>query len=321
MAEVKRVAKKKPQIEKVYCRKCMKMQAVSNYFEATNPFIDSNGWLSVCKECCGKIYNHYFAIYGNMKDAIDYTCRDLDIRFSEPALQQTQTQVENAANRGKKTKAVFGIYKSKLSSTGKRNEGYDQLRYKDSDRILHSVDKDTDTLEMKDDYVITNETIKYWGKGKTAWEYGFLDEEMTKIQTSFECPDYGMEMLMRDICFINLDIEKIRQGTESGDVNKLIESRSKLMNDANMKPVQSTGADANDQVTFGTLIKKWENEEPIPVTLDDEMKEYIDTYMVGHLAKMEGLRGDVVDKYEEAIKEYIVDISENSADGDYNGGL
>jgi len=81
------------------------------------------------------------------------------------------------------------------------------------------------------------------------------------------------------------------------------------MTDANMKPVQATGAEANDQITFGTLIKKWENEKPIPSHLDDEMKKYIDTYMVGHLAKMEGFNNDLVNKYNESLKEYTIDLN------------
>ena len=90
-------------------------------------------------------------------------------------------------------------------------------------------------------FEITNDIVKYWGKGKDSWEYEFLDREMTKITTSFECPDYSMEMLMRDICFVNLSIERIRQDLEKGDIAKLIKTRSELMNDANMKPVQATG--------------------------------------------------------------------------------
>ena len=42
--------------------------------------------------------------------------------------------------------------------------------------------------------------------------------------------------------------------------------------------------------------------------MDDEMKKYIDTYLIGHLAKMEGLNNDLVKQYEEAIREYTLDM-------------
>ncbi|NLY47342.1 MAG: hypothetical protein GX053_15380 [Tissierella sp.] len=145
-----------------------------------------------------------------------------------------------------------------------------------------------------------------------------------KLMSSFECPDYGMEMIMRDICFINLDIDRLRRekkGNANSEITKLINTRSNLMNDAKMKPIQATGAEANDQITLGTLIKKWENEEPIPPTLDDEMKRYIDTFMIGHLAKMEGLNNELVKKYEEAISEYTIDMKEVYQDNDIEDDL
>ena len=109
---------------------------------------------------------------------------------------------------------------------------------------------------------------------------------------------------------------KIRQGLEKGDITKLIESRSKLMNDGNLKPVQSTGADKNEKLSLGVFIKKWENEKPIRQEIDDEMKRYIDTYMVGHLAKMEGLNNETVKKYDEAIKDYTINFSDIHSEED-----
>lgn len=287
-----------------YCRKCTKIKSLNDFYEATNPFLDTNGYMSICKECCNDLYNHYFSIYNNLEKALYLTCQDLDVRFNDEALKQTQSHVDSILSKGKKIDKVFGIYKSKLSSTGKNNAGIDCFRFKDSDYI-----ENTNIINSnKEDDIYYKTLEKYWGKNRTLWEYEFLEEEMVKIKASFECPDYSMEMLMRDICFINLEIEKVRQ-TGKGDVTKLIETRSKLMTDANMKPVQATGAEANDQITFGTLIKKWENEKPIPSHLDDEMKKYIDTYMVGHLAKMEGLNNDLVNKYNESLKEYTIDLN------------
>jgi hypothetical protein len=137
--------------------------------------------------------------------------------------------------------------------------------------------------------------------------------------SSFECPDYGMEMIMKDICIINLEIEKIRQEKKDSAnkiITNLIKTRSDLMNDANMKPIQSTGADASDQITFGTLIKKWENERPIPQPMDDEMKKYIDTFMVGHLAKMEGLHNEFTELYDREISKYTIDFNELNNEAD-----
>jgi len=298
----------------------MKHKSQTNFYEATNPMLDKNGFMSICRECCNQIYEDYFSIHNILEVALQLTCQDLDIRFSAEALKQTQSHIESLLTKGKKADRVLGYYKSKLSSTNKSNEKMDTFRYKDSDFNYIKDNMETTSINMNTDMSknqelydydgIPEETVKYWGKNRENWEYDFLVEEIFKIKSSFECPDYGMEMIMKDISFINLDIEKIRQeGKDTkGEINKLIETRSKLMNDANMKPVQATGAEANDQVTFGTLIKKWENEKPVHETLDDEMKKYIDVYMVGHLAKMMNLNNETVDKYEDSLKEYTIDF-------------
>ena len=299
----------------VYCRKCQETKDFSNFYKATNPLLDTNGFMSICKDCCNDIYNYYFSLYNNMEKALDLTCQDLDVRFSKQVFEQTQSHIEKLLSSGKTINTTFGHYKSKLGSTGKNNEKLNSFKYKDSDHLkeiqFEIANKlNNSNIELSEsDFELTEKIVKYWGKNKEVWEYEFLEEQMFKLKTDFECPDYGMEMIMKDICFINLNIERIRQNRDNGDITKLIESRSKLMNDGNLKPVQATGVDKNEKMSLGVFIKKWENEKPITKTLDDEMKRYIDTFMVGHLAKMEGLNNEAVRKYEEAIKEYTIDFS------------
>lgn len=297
--------KPKRNTDKSYCRKCTQWKAIDNFHETTNPLLDTNGRLSVCKECANDVFLHYYRIYGDMRKAIVYTCRDLDIRFSEDALSQAQVHIEKMKARGHKPRNIFGYYKSKLGSFGRANKGYDSFRFIDSDPNEAEV-----VIKFDTDEDIEEELVKYWGEGKEPWEYRFLDNEMFKMKTDFECPDYSMEMIMKDICFLNLEIEKVRKG-KSGDIVKLINTRSTLMNDGNLKPVQSTGADRNERVSFGVFIKKWENEKPIEKRLDNEMKQYIDTFFIGHLAKMEGLDNEIVRQYEEALNEYTIDFDKD----------
>jgi len=309
-----------------YCRICEKILSASHFYEATNPMLDKNDLMSICRDHCHQIYEDYFSIYNNIETALQLTCQDLDIRFSVDALKHTQSHIESLLAKGKKASKVFGYYKSKLGSTNKNNQKMDEFRYKDSDFNYMKDNMNIDTNINQDrklyDYDdISEEIIKHWGKNKEDWEYEFLEEEMFKIKSSFECPDYGMEMIMKDICFINLDIEKCRNnGKDSkNEIGKLIETRSKLMNDAKMKPIQSTGAEANDQITFGTLIKKLENERPTDEPLDEwkdpDNFEKWHKIFVGHLADMNDIDNELVREYKETIKPYTV-IREEEENGD-----
>ena len=73
---------------------------------------------------------------------------------------------------------------------------------------------------------------------------------------------------------------------------------------------------ASEQVTFGTLIKKYENEEPIPEPLEswtnaDWIRKYVVVWFLGHMCKMMGINNPYADEYEEEIKKYTVSQMED----------
>ena len=85
-----------------------------------------------------------------------------------------------------------------------------------------------------------------------------------------------------------------------------------LMDSAKIKPKQKSDSALVDQNTFGTLIQKWENEEPIPEPKEewkdvDGIKKYISVWFHGHLSKMFGLDNDNAREYEEEIAKYSVE--------------
>lgn len=289
---------------KVFCVCCGNTNQKNFYSSINESHKATGGKLPWCKNCVSDQYDKYLKQYGDSQLAIYYTCRKFDLPFSLSAFNGAKN---NSIKVG--WNVLQSYFKEINSGIGQANN-YGNC-FDDTKDNIETIDiNNTITnLENSSSFEVTEDTIKYWGKGRQNWEYEYLEDEIFRLKTDFECPDYGMEMIMKDICFINLDIEKIRQGLEKGDIPKLIESRSKLMNDGNLKPVQSTGADKNEKLSLGVFIKKWENERPITKKLDDEMKTYIDTYMAGHLAKMEGLNNDLVRKYEDAIRDYTIDFS------------
>ena len=71
-----------------------------------------------------------------------------------------------------------------------------------------------------------------------------------------------------------------------------------LLGSANLKPVQNNDNALADSQSFGTLIKKFEEEKPIPEP-DPEWKDvdgivkYITVYFLGHLCKMIGIKNKI----------------------------
>jgi hypothetical protein len=280
--------------DKLICTCCGSPRKLDDFYASSSPFHKAINKMHVCKQC---IWD-YAEQNKESLDHIKSILRMLDRPFLRELWASSIQEIE------KSNKDLFKTYFKNLAMPQ-----YRELTWDDSE----FGEKNDNNVLLNDDEEIDENVMRHWGKGYSNWEYLFLEDERYKIMTSFECPDYGMEMIMKDICFINLDIEKLRQEKKENSgktITNLIKTRSDLMNDANMKPIQSTGAEGNDQIAFGTLIKKWENERPVPKPLEDEMKEYIDTYMVGHLAKMEGLNNELTEKYDNALSKYTINFNE-----------
>ncbi len=294
---------------KMVCNCCGTEKPLGEFYASKSYINKHTGKLSVCKDCIFSYVSTSENEY-NQSNLIDIL-QMIDRPFKQSLLDSSIEEV----NKSIMKKNVFRIYMKNLSMKEQL-----PLRWLDSSFENNEIDivkvpqgASSTPVEIESDFVLDADIIRYWGKGYLDWEYEFLEDERIKLMSSFECPDYGMEMIMKDICFINLDIEKIRQERKSNnskEITTLIDTRRDLMNDANMKPIQSTGAEGNDQITFGTLIKKWENERPVPQPLEDEMKEYIDTFMVGHLAKMEGLSNELTEKYDKALAKHTINFSD-----------
>ena len=96
------------------------------------------------------------------------------------------------------------------------------------------------------------------------------------------------------------------------DVTKKLDALDKLMNAANLQPKQNVSNSANDSLTFGQLIEKWENEKPIPEPTEefkdvDGIGKYIRVWFTGWLSKALGLRANVFTKeYDDEISKYTV---------------
>jgi len=72
---------------------------------------------------------------------------------------------------------------------------------------------------------------------------------------------------------------------------------------------------AADVNTLGTWIKKFENEKPIPEPDPefqdvDGIKKYIRVWFLGHFCKMLGINNVYAKEYEEELRKYSVEITE-----------
>jgi len=164
--------------------------------------------------------------------------------------------------------------------------------------------------------------VDYWGAGYTKEEYTFLQKEYERLTSGYDSDSsYAMEMLFQEASHQRLTIKRKR---ENGDpVDKELKTFQELLGSANIKPSQETGANAAEQESFGTLLKKYENErptpEPDPEWADvDGIKKYINVWFLGHLCKMLGIQNKYSEMYDEEIGKYTVDPPENDTPEEEN---
>lgn len=289
--------------DKVYCRVCQKTLNSSSFYTATNPMLDTNGFLSICHDCCGKIYDDYFSIYNNLEVALQLTCQDLDVRFSKEALIQTQSHIESLLTKGKKASKVFGYYKSKLSSTNKSNERMESFRYKDSD---FSSCENINEIENEE---IDSDLILFWGKNFSIDDYIFLEAELSSWKQTHKCDNQAEITLLREIC---IKILEIRQKREKGDpVGGLQKELQDLLKTASLDPAKANAASAGkSHDSFGIWLK--DIEQFRPAEWHDKQEQYKD---------MDGLIKYIQNYIVRPIRNFITGTRDFEIDDNINTNL
>lgn len=301
-----------------YCRKCQKTSSSDKFYEATNPFLDVSGYMSICKVHCNEIYAHYFSIYNNMEKALQLTCQDLDVRFTIKALEQTKSHIDKLLSTGKSADSVFGYYKSKLSSLSKNNEGIDSFRYKDSD-----FSKDLEVKNFTDEEEIDEDLILFWGKGFDLDDYIFLESELSNWKQTHKCDNQAEITLLREICIKILDIRKVREN--KGSVGTLQKELQDLFKTCSVDPAKANQASAGKSVdAFGLWVK--DIEQYRPAEWFEQQEKYKD--MDGFAPYLKNYISRPIENFLTGVRNFLVDdnidadldsVDIGNSEGDSNG--
>lgn len=296
--------KESVKFDKEYCNctKCgtLKKISSSNFYKSFSIVYSGTfeNRMTICKECVLELSSKFSDLYGTEMRALYETCRTLDIYYEKNLFESA---VDQATKQNSNT---YGIYFQKCFSLPQ----YRDKTFKDSDKLNGNVDSNSEDFEVDED---TRDVVEFWGEGYKEKDYKFLEVEYKRLLNRYECDSYAQEILFKQIALQNLDIKNKRQGT--GSVDKELKTLQDLLGSANIKPVQESNAVASEQVTFGTLIKKYENEKPIPEPIEewrksDYIREYVMTWFLGHFSKMMGSKNQYSDMYEKAMNDLTVNM-------------
>lgn len=178
-----------------------------------------------------------------------------------------------------------------------------------SNKLTREKNKNSDSLPIISDSSEQNDLVEKWGVTNND-DLDFLEKEYHEWETSYEIDSKAMVDSVKQLCLVELDIRKARQKNDVQSLDKLLRIKSQILGDANLKPVQETGNAANEQVSIGMLIKKFEQEEPIPEDSEPDWIDEMKIWIVGQLARMEGLQSDMTDDFNKELNKYGIDVDE-----------
>lgn len=306
------------------CRKCGTAYGrLKGYFPVSYSYLyKGTGYLPYCKDCVDGMFAAYLQECKDSKVAVRQMCRKLDLYWSE--------KVYEAVEKQNSTRSMMTSYITKINAVKLASKSYDDtLReegalwlepkaYSNMETVITGVDISDEELNVSDDIVL------FWGPGYTPSMYMELENRrkywMSKYPQEAEL-DIGTEALIRQICSLEIDINKARM--EGKPIDKYVNSLNTVLGSANLKPTQKKeDADAElEKMPLGVGIQKWEYSRPLPPTPKEkrdinQVIKNITTWYLGHACKMVGIRNSYCKMYEDAMAKLRVENPDHADEDD-----
>lgn len=306
------------------CSRCgRKYSRRKGYFPVSYAILHKGiGYIPVCKECIDTMYNTYLAQCNNAKNAVRQMCRKLDLYWSE--------SVYEMVSRKSTTRSMMTQYIAKINTVSYAGKSYDDTLSEEgvlwnfNQDMEDNSDCDSSVAAQEEALETPEEIIVFWGSGYSDEMYRELEQRrqywMSKFPDGTQL-DVGTEALIRQICSLELDINRDRIAGKS--VDKSVNALNNLLGSANLKPTQQKvdSDSVHENTPFGVWIRRWETQRPVPDP-DPELEDvdgiirYISIWFLGHLCKMLGIENTYCRLYEEEIAKMRVNRPEYEDEDD-----
>lgn len=262
----------------------------NNYYEPNddNPAFP-NGYYPICKDCCAKRMKNEIDGYKSFLQLL----RVLDLPFRREVFDQVNHDYVKYINKSSIRKEHF-IDSDELISANSAS-----LTEESIDRLT--------AKELRDCRL-------YWGEGNyTEDDYIYLISRYESYCKTYDVDSPTFENIITQICQLELDIRKKR--IKGSDTQKETTIILKLMNSAGIEPRQEKESKTNAKETFGTWVKRWENERPVPEPLDefkdiDGIAKYVENSFLSPMRRSLDVEDDNQDQYQEHIDTYGISQEE-----------
>lgn len=284
-----------------YCSRCGRSYPVQrgNFPYSQSPlYAGNNHYATICSACLDELYEFYTKTLGSEMEAMRRICSKIDMYFSMDAYAMT--------NKASMESSRVGMYTSRLALKQFKGKTYD------------TTIAEGNTGQLSDNkQVVSDKTRKFFGSGFSDEDYLYLQEQYDDWISRYECQTKAQEEIFKNLAFAQLNILKAqRKGERVPEAQKALQELLKIQN---ITPSQRNDNTFAEQNTMGTLIHKFETEQPIMEPLPewkdpDGIVRYITVYFLGHLCKMMGIKNRYSKMYEDEMQRYHVNRPEYEED-------
>lgn len=298
----------------VYCHAKDEFMAAAAFY--TDNRFDS-GLFPICKEVVLEMATDKDPKTGERvdnKEKLQLVLHMMDLPYIDSVYQAAVKRAEESLGERNHT-CAFAVMITMLKSLPQ----YRGMTWKDS----QFGEAESTILEEAVTKKARDEIKKIFGSGFTETDYLYLQDQYDDWKARTQVDTKSQETYIVQICFKQLEIWKAQKA--GNDTDKMIKSLNDLMNAANLQPKQAVGNASTDNLSFGQLLERWEEERPIPDP-DPEFEDvnnigkYIRVWFKGGLAKALGLKNAYTEEYDEEVEKYTVRRPEE-VDGDVTSSV
>ena len=284
----------------------------ANFYKTPSPLYEkNNGYLTVCKGCAQNLFDeHCKEVENDLHAAMRLTCHELDWPYDEETFDSVAEKTRIRGHLIESYAAIIGNAKYTIGLS------YSDTMIKEMQEPIPFVMPDVSVDELVENQ-IDLERIE-----KRKWASRFFGRRFTEDQLDYLCDEYAEweeeykpkkkadKDLYKNICLMDL---KIYEGSATEKDFKVYQD---LMESAGAKPKQQAENALAEQNTLGTLIKFWEDNDPVPEPAPewqdvDGIWKYFTTWILGHLCEMFGFDNEYATLYREEKAKYSVEPPEN----------
>lgn len=279
------------------CKNKNGISSVGDFYSASNTNIFTNGKMPICKNC----FKEYIYIEGEINiDRLKNLLMVCDYPFYA-------VEFKSALEDKKETLGTY-FKNIQLNHKGATWVSGDMGKNSNLD-----VDKNGEIVE--NDFNVSAEIIKFWGKSYTTDEYQFLQEYYHDLIRIYDHSQPVQINNYRNMAKTQLQANKCLSTGDMGGYDKSMKILSMLSGDSNIKPVQESSSDRVQKGGFDAFIKHIEEDEPIldwekDLGHKDVIKNLLNIYFFGNLSKVLNIPNPFKDEYDEEMKSYTVQLDE-----------